>query len=294
MGEGGERVVTSSLRLTARNAPLSLRVGRYMVPRVMRSLAIVVAALAFSGCFFPADRGQILESRVDQLKAKNEKLEADLKQTRDELEKTTVQLNAALEQLDKASRTTGANIGVKVDTTLQDVAELRGLLEAQQHRLAELESRPAIPLPATLQAPPEPKKEELKRPDDPKEYLKLAEDTVKGGDVELGRKLYTELMKKWPKDDVSGDAHFGLGETYFNDKKCREALYEYGKVIQDFPKSKSAPTAYLRSSDCFSTLKMNAEAKVALEELMKQHPKSDAAKTAKTKLAELNKKGGKK
>jgi len=265
-----------------------------MVPRVMRILLPAATALALSACFFPADRGQILESRVDQLKAKNDKLEAELKKTKDELSRTTAQLQEALEQLDKASRTTGANIGVKVDSTLQDVAELRGLIEAQQHKLSELEARTAIPLPATLQAPPEPKKDELKRPDDPKDYLKLADDTVKGGDVDLGRKLYTELMKKWPKDDATGEAHFGLGETYFTEKKCREALYEYGKVIQDFPRAKSAPTAYLRSSDCFATLKMNAESKVALEELVKQFPKSDAAKTARTKLAELNKKGGKK
>ena len=47
--------------------------------------------------------------------------------------------------------------------------------------------------------------------------------------------------------------------------------------------------AYLRSSECFKKLKLTTEAKLALDELVKQHPKSDAAKTAKTKLAELSK-----
>lgn len=261
----------------------------------MRTLMTSALLVLATGCFFPADRGQVLESRVDKLKADNQKLEAQLKETQAQLKETTARLQEALEQLDKASRTTGANIGVKVDSMLQDVAALRGQVEAQQYKLAELEAKlaaaPASTAPAST---PEPKKEEPKRPDDPKEYLKLAEDTVKGGDVELARRLYTELMKKWPKDELVGDAHFGLGETYFNEKKCREALYEYGKVIQDFPRAKSAPTAYLRSSDCFSNLKMIAEAKMALEELLKQHPKSDAAKVAKTKLAELAKKGGKK
>lgn len=266
-----------------------------MVPRVMRFALTAIVLWAASGCFFPADRGQILETRVDRLKAENEKLAAQLKRTEDELMKTTARLQEALDQLDKASRTTGANIGVKVDSMLQEVAELRGQLEAQQHRMAELEAKwAAQPPPTAATVPAEPKKEEPKRPDDPQAYLKLADDAVKAGDLDLGRKLYTELMKKWPRDDVSGDAHFALGETYFHEKRCREALYEYGKVIQDFPKAKSAPTAYLRSSDCFRDLKMTAEAKVALEELMKQYPTSEAAKTAKAKLAELNKKGGKK
>ena len=52
-------------------------------------------------------------------------------------------------------------------------------------------------------------------------------------------------------------------------------------------KTRSAPNAYLRSADCFHKLKMNDESKIALEEVMKQYPKSDAAKTAKTKLIEL-------
>lgn len=96
------------------------------------------------------------------------------------------------------------------------------------------------------------------------------------------------------------DAHFGLGEVHFLEAKCREALYEYGKVIQDHPKSKVAPQAYLRSADCFKELKMIDEAKLALNELIKTYAKSEQAKLAKARLAELDKKaaaapkGGKK
>ena len=86
-----------------------------------------------------------------------------------------------------------------------------------------------------------------------------------------------------------GEAHFALGELFFGEQKCREALYEFGKVIQDFAKTKSAPVSYLRSSECFKQLKMNDESRLALEELVKSFPKSDAAKTAKTRLAELRK-----
>ena len=59
--------------------------------------------------------------------------------------------------------------------------------------------------------------------------------------------------------------------------------------LQDFTKARVAPQSYLRSSECFKKLKMTAEAKLALDELLKQHPKSDAAKTAKIRLAELAK-----
>ena len=140
------------------------------------------------------------------------------------------------------------------------------------------------------------KAEELKRPTDKKEFLALAQGKAKGGDVAVARQLYSEFLKKWPKDSLAAEAHFGLGETYFAEDKCREALYEYGKLLQEHPKADSTPEAYLRSSDCFKKLKMQEESRLALEELVKGYPKSEAAKTAKARLAELDKakKGGKK
>jgi tol-pal system protein YbgF len=258
---------------------------------MMRRILFISLA-AFSGCFFPADRGRVVENRLDSLVADNVKVRGELAETRTKLEEATAQLQTALDQLDRASRTTGANMGVKVDTALQDMAVLRGQIEAQQVKIAELETKlkelPATPV-ATNATPPEPKKEEIKRPDDPKDFLKLADDKSKAGEIELARKLYAEFLKKWPRDDGAGEAHFALGELFFGEQKCREALYEFGKVIQDYPKTKSTPVAYLRSSDCFKQLKMNDEARLALEELVKSHPKSDAAKTAKTRLAELRK-----
>ncbi|MFT3707320.1 MAG: tetratricopeptide repeat protein [Archangium sp.] len=252
---------------------------------------LLISTLAFSGCFFPADRGRVVENRLDSLVADNVKVRGELAETRTKLEEATAQLQTALDQLDRASRTTGANMGVKVDTALQDMAVLRGQVEAQQVKIAELEQKlkeqPVAVAPTNT--PPEPKKEEIKRPDDPKEFLKLADDKTKAGEIELGRKLYAEFLKKWPRDDGAGEAHFALGELFFGEQKCREALYEFGKVIQDYPKTKSTPVAYLRSSDCFKQLKMNDEARLALEELVKSHPKSEAAKTAKTRLAELRK-----
>lgn len=257
----------------------------------MRSLFLAAFSVAFSGCFFPADRGRIVEDRLDALQADNVKVRSELTETRGKLEDTTAQLQTALEQLDRASRTTDANMGVKVDTALQDMAVLRGQVESQQFKLQDLESKVGQGGGSSGgTASNEPKKEELKRPDDPKEYLALASEKLKAGDTELARNLYTEFMKKWPRDAAVGEAHYSVGEIYYADKKCREALYEYGKVIQDFPKTRSTPNAYLHSAECFKQLKMNDEARLALEELVKGYPGTDAAKQAKTKLAEYKKK----
>ncbi len=250
-----------------------------------RTLALCATWLLAAGCFFPADRGKALEAKVDTLEEQKKQLETALQETREKLEKTTSQLQDALAQLDTASRTTGANIGVKVDSAIQDAASLRGQLESTQYRLQELEQK--LDKLSQGGAAPDAKKDELKRPDDPKEFLKLADEKAKGGEIELARRLYTEFLRKWPKDEGAGEAHFGLGETWLTDKRWRDALYEYGQVIQQHPKTRSAPVAYLHSADCFKELKMVPEARLALEELQKTFPKSDAARLAKQKLLEL-------
>jgi tol-pal system protein YbgF len=270
-----------------------------------------VAAGALGACWYPGDRGVLLEERVGKLADENTSLRKELAESQEKLAKTQKRLDEQLESLDKAARRSDADIGIQVQRTVEDVATLRGQVETYQYKVAELENavkqarddleRKVVAADPELTA--KKKADEVKRPEDPKDFLRLADDTAKGGDKQLARTLYNEFLKKWPKDNSAGEAHFGLGETYYTDEKCREALYEYGKVIQEFTKTRSAPEAYLRSAECFKKLKMVAESKLALETLMKEHPKTDQAKTAKVKLAELDekpdakdpkKKGGKK
>jgi TolA-binding protein len=275
----------------------------------MKRLALLLALLALPGCFYPADRGRALEAKVDRLNADNTRLTEDLKQAREQLNATlpridekVAQVTQALDGLDKAARRNDADIGIQLQKTVEDMAQLRGQVETYLYKISELEAAlgrltqdaekkqlAQQGVDALKEAEAKKQAEALQRPADKKEFLALAQQKAKAGEVPLARQLYSEFMKKWAKDPLMGEAHFGMGETYFVEEKCREALFEYGKVIQDFAKTPSAPEAFLRSSDCFSKLKMKEESRLALEELVKSHPKSEAAKTAKTRLAELDK-----
>jgi tol-pal system protein YbgF len=273
------------------------------------TFSVGVAVLSLSGCFYPAERGQMLEARVEKLTAENEALTARLGQSEESVKATLpkidqkiAEVTAALESLDKASRRSSADIGVQVQTMVDDVARLRGEVETYVYKITELEAAlkklseetekrlaAAQGESAARAAEERRKAEELKRPTDKKEFLALADAKAKAGDLAVARQLYYEFMKKWPKDDLVANARFGLGEAYAKDDRCREALAEYGKVFENHPKSSVAPDALVRASDCFREVKMPAESRAALEEVVKSYPKSSAAKTAKQKLAELDK-----
>lgn len=270
----------------------------------MRRL-VLLALLALPGCFYPADRGRALEAKVDRLGAETAQMQAELKEAREQLAVTlpkidekVAEVTKALQGLDTAARRKDADIGIQFQKSVEDLAQLRGQVETYLHKITELETALGEQdkkllafqgAEAVKAAEARKKAEELQRPTDKKEFLALAEEKAKAGDVLLARQLYAEFLKKWSKDPLAGEAHYGLGETYFSESRCREALFEYGKVVQEHPKASTAPDAYLRSSECFAKLKMKDESRLALEELVKGYPKSAAAKTAKERLAELDK-----
>ncbi|AKF82843.1 tol-pal system protein YbgF [Myxococcus fulvus] len=282
----------------------------------MRRLVLFALLAALPGCFYPADRGRALEAKVDRLGTDSAQMQAELKEARAQLaivlpkiDEKVAEVTKALDGLDTAARRKDADIGIQLQKTMEDLSQLRGQVETYLHKITELETALGAQdqkllamqgAAAVKEAEAKKKAEELQRPTNPKDFLALAQERAKAGELLVARQLFNELMKKWAKDALVGEAHYGLGETYFSESKCREALFEYGKVVQDHPKTPSAPDAYLRSSECFAQLKMKDESRLALEELVKSYPKSGAAKTAKERIAELDKakapakKGGKK
>ncbi len=264
---------------------------------MLRRLAFLAPSLFVSACFYPADRGRLLEERVDTLMAENRKLSDRLKETQDKQASSLEKVEKALDGLDKAARRSDADVGVALQKTIEDLAGVKGQIETVTYRVSELEGsqkklsedveKKTAEDPRALEA--KKKAEEFKGPADPKEFVKVMQEKSKAGDNAMVRALGTEFFKKWPTHAAAADVHVLLGDSYTLENRCREALYEYGKVIQEFAKASVAPVAYLASAECFEKLKMKDEARMALEELQKTYPRSDAAKVVPAKLKELGK-----
>ncbi|MGZ5957886.1 MAG: tetratricopeptide repeat protein [Myxococcaceae bacterium] len=242
--------------------------------------------LALAGCFYSSEAGKNLETRVDKLdhdvraeqKAQQEKL--DEQQSR--IDQKIAQVSKALDSLDEASRRSGADASVQLQKVIEDLAQLRGQVEAYTHSVDALQDRAT----AAKASPPA---AEVARPTDKKEFFALAQSKAKAGDIPAARSLYTEFVRKWPKDDLAGDAHFALAESYYGQDNCPEALPEYGQLIKNFGKSRSVPLAYVRSGDCFARLKNPEAARLAYEQVLSDYPKSSEAKLAQKGLAALKK-----
>ncbi|MFN7132229.1 MAG: tetratricopeptide repeat protein [Myxococcales bacterium] len=266
-----------------------------------RPLALALATLV-GGCFYPADRGKLLEARVDRLESEKRGLEEELLKQKQllaaqlpKLDQQFERVEKALDTLDRASRSNDANIGVQLEMVKNDIALLRGSIEEYVHKLNELETAlaEAKSAPATAAAEsPKKKAEATEKPADKKEFLALVEQKLVE-EPAVGRQLAAEWLKKFGRDPLAARAHFALGNSYLNAKEYRAALSEFGEIVKNHGNSEHAAPALLQSSECFAALKMKPEAQLALEEIINSYPKTEAAKTARARLAEL-KKGGKK
>jgi tol-pal system protein YbgF len=265
---------------------------------------LAVPALLLAGCWYPGDRGKQLEARVDKLEVDNKQLAEDLIDEKKKLAQALPPMNQAiadlqarLDKLDHAARTSDADIGVQMEGAREDIAKLRGMVEEYQHRIDTLDTaikqlnNDTNEKFAAIKGPDALKKLEaeksiakLPRPADKTDFLKLADNQLSSGNSDAAVELYNEFLQKWPKDPLAANAHYSLGKYNTDQNHCREALSEYGEVIKKFPKSEKAPPSLLASSDCFATLGMSDESRLALEELTKDYPNSQEGKQAKERL----------
>lgn len=110
-------------------------------------------AIAATSCVYPAERGKMLEARLAQLESDKASLEASLLAQREKLEAQLPLVQEALAKLEAASRRTSADTGVQVEELQGIIASLRGQIEEQTFRMAQLEEAlaqlkaPTAPMP---------------------------------------------------------------------------------------------------------------------------------------------------
>ncbi len=121
----------------------------------------------------------------------------------------------------------------------------------------------------------------------PEELYSMALDAYRRGDVEEARKLFNEYLSKYPDTELSDNALFWIGETYYVEGRYPEAIVRYQEVLVKFPKGDKVPSALLKLG--LSQIKLGAlvDAKVTLEKLIKEFPDTPQARIAERELKRL-------
>src|SRR3970040_359819 len=86
----------------------------------------------------------------------------------------------------------------------------------------------------------------------------------------------------------SPDALYLKAESYYQEGKYADAILEFQRFVDTYPRDKRAPTSYLKQGLSLIKIGRKDEAKFFLETLIDKFPKSEEAKTAREKLKELS------
>jgi tol-pal system protein YbgF len=266
----------------------------------VRRAAAALLLVGASACWVPTEKGRQLEARIQRLEGEADLAAKQLDEQRAAVRERIAAVDKKIDELNTAARRSGADLAVNQDRLLEEAKHLRGQLEETAHRLDQLEKSLAQQKAETdgrfaalkgsgalAEFEAKQKAEKLKRPSDKAEFFALAQQQESSGERAVARELYEEFVKRWPSDPRAADAHFRLGELWYGDKRYREAILEYGKVAQDFPRSDKAPDALLRTGESMLALNLKADAKELFEEVQRRYPGTTAARRAKARAAEI-------
>lgn len=112
-------------------------------------------------------------------------------------------------------------------------------------------------------------------------------DAFKSGDMKKARDILTKFIGQYPKNDLVANAHYWIGETYYNDKNLEQAILEYQEVIKNYPDKDKAPAAMLKQGMAFKGLGDGKSARYIYKKLLDKYPKSEEAAKAKKLLKDL-------
>lgn len=188
----------------------------------------------------------------------------------------------------------------KTNKNSEDIKELNQRVDKISQKVADnttdIEklklSKTQTSIPSQPQPPQEIKKEgkeEVTIPENDKQLYQYALDLYFKGNIEESRKLFVEFLKKYPDSDLYGNAIFWAGQTFYAEKKYKDAIDVWEIFLKKCDEGKikkcvKYPDAMLKLGYSYLELGDKEKAKTYLEDLIKKFPDTEPATLAKKKL----------
>ena len=116
---------------------------------------------------------------------------------------------------------------------------------------------------------------------------KDAYETFQKGDLDGSRRKFEAFLKTYPNMELSDNAQFWIGETYFLKKDYEKAILEYEKVIVKYPEGDKVSSAMLKQGFAFLELGDKTNGRNLLKRVTDRYPQTEQADIAKEKLETL-------
>ncbi len=121
-------------------------------------------------------------------------------------------------------------------------------------------------------------------PKDPQTLYDRALSEIMDRKAESALPLFVEFVKTYPKDELTDNASYWIGECYYLMSDYQKALDQFRGVTERFPDKDKAPDALLKMGYCYEMIGDSPRAREAYDRVIKAFPDSPAADLAREKV----------
>lgn len=256
-------------------------------PSVTAVSRAVAAALLMAACMGSASAGlfddEEARKAILDLRQKNQVTEQKLAEETRRATEDAAQLRRSLIELQnqlEATRAEVAKLRGQDEQVVRDLAELQRLQKDSAQSLDE-RLRKFEPSRMTMDG-----KEFVADPSEKRDY-DAAMAIFRKGEFASAQLVFVDFLTRYPKTGFRQSALFWLGNAQYATKDYKDALSSFRALVVSAPDHMRVPEAILAIANCQLELKDNKGARKTLEELVANHPGSEAAQAAKDRLARL-------
>lgn len=256
-------------------------------PSVTAVSRVAAAALLMAACMGSASAGlfddEEARKAILDLRQKNQVTEQKLAEESRRATEDAAQLRRSLIELQnqlEATRAEVAKLRGQDEQVVRDLAELQRLQKDTAQSLDE-RLRKFEPSRMTMDG-----KEFVADPSEKRDY-DAAMAIFRKGEFASAQLVFVDFLTRYPKTGFRQSALFWLGNAQYATKDYKDALSSFRALVVSAPDHMRVPEAILAIANCQLELKDNKGARKTLEELVANHPGSEAAQAAKDRLARL-------
>jgi tol-pal system protein YbgF len=119
---------------------------------------------------------------------------------------------------------------------------------------------------------------------DPGQLYDQASQDLTQGRYAMALSGFREYLARYPASDLSDNARYGAGESFFAQSRFDSAAVEYQRVVSDYPNGDKVPAALYKLALSEDKLGQSAASRKTFEDLIKRYPDSGEAQLARDRV----------
>jgi tol-pal system protein YbgF len=243
------------------------------------------------------NQNQALQSQVQSLQGQVEELKHALDEARQRSKDQYTDLDSRIGRLEghgagAASPPPGAPRPAQAEQPPDVVLANPAAAPSQPpaHNVGALTAEDRAAIVAGDVAPRAPVKEVASAPVDPAaegSTYNEAFAALKDGRYAESAKRFQTFIEQYPNSDLTGNAYYWLGESYYVTQNYRIAQESFQTLLQRYPNSQKAPDALLKVGYSQYEQKQWDQAEATLNEVVQKYPDTTVARLAQGRLRAL-------